>query len=73
MPLLSFSKLVRFSLKRSAQLRSSGCPPPKTCKATVGRDLMGGREIVVGESVSSVVLSSQGSLCCTIIVQQCTK
>ena len=27
------------------------CPPPDTCKATVGRDQMGGREII-GRSIS---------------------
>ena len=30
---------------------AKGCPPPDTCKATVGRDQMGGREIV-GRSMS---------------------
>ena len=46
------------------------CPPPDTCKATVGQDQMGGGEIVGGASVSSVVLSTEGSLCCAMSLQQ---
>ena len=42
---------------------AKSCPPPDTCKATVGRDQMGDREMGGKEMVArSVVLSTQGSL-----------